>query len=544
MSKTNKKRKSRSKNENENENENETEFYKVNSLNDFIVQDDEEDDSFCSTKFEVDIETIRKELALSLSEKLNIDENKILPIISKVFLNNKDKSLNWKYDVNEKIEPELLSIREEMDNEIPTISKIITSNITKNDKKQCLRIFEQMNTVEYCSEDYFRFIDEINLILNKGKIYSKSEINFLESEEEKLKKIYLSSDSLKTKILKLEADLDIKAKLLAQYEQMLSYPTDSTTHTSLKEEIEWSIKLPYQKREIDPYVYMNNSQLNKFYCEIQKKLDKELFGMEKVKNRILHILNDRKSSGDECGRNIALVGNPGVGKTEIGKVLGKILNKKFAKISAATLDKASIKGANKVYVGAEPSMILQILAESKTNNIIIMIDEVDKVDIKCQEALLHVSDTSDNKEFQDNYLKNFTHDLSKVMFIFNLNSIEGLHPALLDRFDIIHVDDYTDEEKFQIFKNYMLPKALEKIGMKRNDVIVLNSAIKKLFEERKNLSLRSIEKLIKDIVGKINMYRNVILSDGSLGDFHLPYIIPNFKLPLKIEYNLLINLIS
>lgn len=448
--------------------------------------------------------------------------------------------------LNSKQESEYEEIQRELEEEVPNVVKILNSNVTKADKKQCLRLLEQMHAADESSAEYYRIIDSVNEILSKGIFYTKEEILFLESEEEKLKKRYASKDDLKTKILKLQADPNIKAKLLSMYEEMATYPPDSSTYISLKEEIEWSIRLPYQKREIEAYTKMNNTQLNKFYCQVRKTLDEELYGMDKVKNRIIHVLNDRRSSGDSCERNIALVGKPGTGKTAICKALSKILNKKFAKISAGALDSAAIKGSNKVYVGSEPSIVLQILAGLQTNNAIIMFDEIDKLGDTpqgklAQHALLHVSDPSDNKDFQDNYLKNFSHDLSKVLFIYCMNDDSCLDSALKDRFDIIYVDEYNNYEKLQIFKKYMLPKALETIGMKRNDVVVTDSAIKNLLND-KELGLRNMEKVIKNVIGKVNMYKNISLPDGSIGEIELGYRIPNFKLPLKIDYKLLVEL--
>ena len=437
---------------------------------------------------------------------------------------------------------EFLSIRDEMDNEVPTIQKIMTSNITRSDKKQCLRLLDQMTNTDEYSAECFRLIDSINEILCKGKNCSKEEIKFLESEEERLQKLYVSTDTLKTKILKLQADTHIKAKLLKMYDEMMTYPADSTTYTSLKEEIEWSIRMPYQKRDIDAYANMNNRELNRFYCDIRQKLDAELYGMDKVKNRIIHVFNDRKSSQVTCGRNIALVGNPGTGKTAVCKALAKILGKKFAKISAGSLDSAAIKGSNKVYVSSAPSIILQKMADLKTNNMVMMIDEPDKMDIRGQHALLHVSDPSDNDKFQDAYLQNFSHDLSKVLFIYCMNDDTLLDAAFKDRLDIVYVDDYNNDEKLEIFKNYMLPKALVNIGMKKNDVMVTDSAVKKLLKDR-HMGLRNMEKIIKDIIGKINMYKNVILPNGTTGALKLDYYIPNFKLPLKIDNKLLHDLL-
>ena len=481
---------------------------RVSSLNSFIVEDDKEDSSDFyppSTHF--------------THSTHFLDDN-----------------------LDSKEQLELDNIRQEMETEIPTLKDVLNSNITTNEKKTCLRLMDQLGVVDEYTEDYFRLIDSLNEILSKGKFYTPEQILFLEAEETKLKNMYISRDTLKTKILLLQAAESIKSKLLSMYEEMLTYPSDSSIYNSLKEEIEWSIRLPYAKREIDPYVGFDNSSLNAFYCQVKRLLDQELYGMEEVKNRIIHILNDRRSSGDSCGRNIALVGNPGTGKTAICKTLSNILNKKFAKISAGALDSAAIKGSNKVYIGSQPSIILQKLAELKTNNAVIMIDEPDKMDIRAQHALLHVSDPGDNKEFQDNYLQNFSHDLSNIFFVYCLNDETCLDSALKDRLDIIHVADYTNTEKFQIFKNYMLPKALINVNLSKNSVVIKDVAIKKLLEE-KELGLRNLEKIIKNIIGKVNMYKNVVLPNGSLGKLVLPYTIPNFKLPLKIDYKLLKELI-
>jgi ATP-dependent Lon protease len=499
-------------------------IYRINSLDDFIVHDD---NNLKKPRYQ----RVKKRSWAELDDvevevEVDVDEENIWNI--------KDEELD---------DEEFIKIREEMENEVPTVTKIMKANITKNDKKKCLRLLEQMESVELSSEDYFRFMDEINIILRKESFYTKKEIEFLEKEEEKLRIMFYTADDLKTKILKLEASQEIKSKLLCQYEQMMTYPTDSTNYSNLKEEIEWSIKLPYDKREVDSYFSMNNSELNEFYYNVRKKLDEELYGMDKVKDKIIQILNDRRTSNDTCGRSIALVGNPGVGKTAIGKALSKVLDKKFAKISAATLDSVAIKGSNKVWQGSEPSIILQTLAELKTNNPILMIDEVDKVDLKCQYALLHLSDSSDNNEFQDHYLKNIPHDLSKIMITYNCNSTEGLHPAFLDRLDIIRVDDYTNEEKVHIFQKYMLPKIASVVGFEKTDIIICDKAVKKLFKEKSKMTLRDAEKTIKEIVGKINLYKSVILPDGTTGKIKLDYVIPKFKLPIKIDYNLMKKLL-
>lgn len=507
-------------------------IYRVGSLSEFIVEDEEEmetgneEESYDPKREPEEQESLQQE---GRNKRSNFNNMRIDAILDRM------DSLppNKKREYSE--------LCKEIESETPTIDKIMNSNITRNDKKECLKLFEQFNNTEEYGEDYYRLIGSINEILSKGSGYTKEEIQFLEKEEDRLKNMYVSNDNLKTKILKLEADSKIKSKLLNMYEIMLTYPSDNSTYQTLREKIEWGVRLPYQKREVEDYVNMNKNELGDFYIDVRKTLDKNLFGMDKVKERILHILNDRRSSGDACGRNICLVGNPGTGKSKICKVLAKILNKKFGKISAASIDKAAIKGSNQVWVGSTPSIILQILADLKTNNALIMVDEAEKMDIAAQQAFLHASDASDNREFQDNFLNDFSHDLSKVMFIFNANTIEKLDPAFLDRLDVIYVDDYTNEEKLEIFKNYMLPEALTNLGMKDTDIIVADNAIKKLLDE-KNIGLRNVEKIIKDLVGKVNMYRNV--PESSLKELNMSYKITNFKLPLKIDQKLFFELIQ
>ena len=446
----------------------------------------------------------------------------------------------WKEKIPQKelprLEKKLKKLINEMEYEIPTIPKILNAFITKADKKKCLRLYDQLSCHEVYSNDYYRVIDSINDIL-RNAYSSQEEVNLLEKEEDRLRSIYLEPDNLKNQILKLNANTEIKAKLLSQYEQMMTYPPDSSFHLSLREEIEWALKLPYEKSVTNNLENASNLEVNKYFTWVKQQLDVELYGMDDVKQRIIQILNDRRTSGNACGRNLALVGPPGVGKTAICKVLGKILGKRFAKISSAALDKASIKGHNKVWTSSEPSIILQIMADLKTNDALIMFDEIDKVDKEIQHALLHVSDTADNKEFQDNYLKNFSHDLSKIFFVYCMNSDTCLDEELKDRFDIVYLNDYNIEEKVQISKNFMLPKALTSIGMNKGDVCIPDPVMIKYLES-KNVSLRTMERTIKSIIGKINLYRSVVLKDGTTGNLKLPFTINKFKLPLRVDEKL------
>lgn len=535
---------------------------RVDSFSD-LIDDEEEYNPNHGEYFGVDSKPLQDELIITLSQKLDLDVSDVRNVVSEVFNNISDFMVDdyfeakpnnnrWKLGTDKKkirkIEANLEKIRDEMENEIPTIPKIMEASLTKDDRKQCLRKFDQLHNTEPYTEGYYNLIDQINLIIGKSNDLNYKNSLVLEKEEKKLDQIILKPDNLKNQILKLQADDEIKAKLLIKYREMTSYPSDSSLHLSLREEIEWGLKMPYQIKEQDEMVNMNNKQLNKYFCRIRAELDKELYGMDKVKDRILHILNDRRTSGDMCGRNLALVGPPGTGKTKICKVLGKVLNKKFIKISAGALDSAALKGTNKVWQGSEPSIVLQKLAEAGTNNAIMLLDEIDKLGDTpqgkiSQHALLHIADTDNNGEFQDNYLKGFSHDLSNVLFIYNMNNDQCLDSALKDRFDIIYLEEYPNTDKQIIFKNYMLPDSLKIVGLKPNSIKISDRAIKIILESG-TYSLRTVEKIIQNIVGKINMYRSVILPDGSVGSLKLPYKIPNFKLPLKIDHKLIKELTS
>ena len=494
---------------------------------------DEMEDFVVSDEDAIDDPQLANILAKTLAEMLQLPTEQLIPVVKSAFrrLDLHDLGVSPEYQEHE--------IFQKIDQEQPQLEEILHSRLTESDMKKCLILWRQWKTLPENSKDWWQTSQEIREILSTRQHSTLERARFLEEEERRLASMTPAYTDLKIKILDLNAPDDIKAKLLSMYRTMQIYPEDSSFYSSLREEIEWSIRLPYQERAVDPHMGLNNTKLNQFYCKVQQELDNELYGMHEVKQKLLHILNDRRSSKDSCGRNLLLCGPPGTGKTQIGKVLAKILGKKFIKVSAASLDHSAIKGSNKVYVGSEPSIFLQSMASVKSNNPIVMIDEAEKMDQKAQQAMIHVSDPSDNMNFQDGYLKNNYHDLSNIFFIFNANSTEGMDEAFLDRLDVIEVPNYDLEEKAVIFMDYMLPKALETVGMSINSLFLDPNTVKKFIFEFCNMGLRSVEQKIKNLVGRVNMYRSVVLKNGKLGKLDLGYSIPNFSLPLDVNYELL-----
>jgi ATP-dependent Lon protease len=237
----------------------------------------------------------------------------------------------------------------------------------------------------------------------------------------------------------------------------------------------------------------------------QKILDRDHFGLEEVKRRIIEYLAVLKLRNDMKSPILCLHGPPGVGKTSFGKSIAEALGREYVRISLGGLrDEAEIRGHRKTYIGAMPGRILQSLKKAGTSNPVFVLDEIDKLSSSHQgdpsSAMLEVLDPEQNSEFYDNFLE-MGYDLSKVMFVATSNILNTIQPALLDRMEIINVSGYTIEEKVQIGKKYLLPKQILEHGITSSDLKIAQPQLEKIVEGyTRESGVRGLEKQIAKMV--------------------------------------------
>lgn len=414
---------------------------------------------------------------------------------------------------------------------IPTEANFMLQNIKNNgflinfissnmnlgvDKKQELL---QMNNFEEKAELLLNLMDqELQLLQLKDQIESR-----VRGDLEKQQKEYFLNQQLKTiqeelggnpqeeELLKLEerAGLkvwpeDIKNAFERELQKARRINPQIAEYSVTLNYLEFMLDLPWQEYSKDNFDLL----------KVRKVLDKDHFGLEDVKNRILEHLAVLKLKGDMKAPILCLVGPPGVGKTSLGKSIATALDRNFIRMSLGGLhDESEIRGHRRTYIGAMPGRILQSIKKGKTSNPVFILDEIDKLgkDFRGDpsSALLEVLDPEQNTTFHDNYL-DLDYDLSKVLFVATANSLSSIQPALLDRMEIIEISGYSTEEKIEIANKHLVPKQLSEHGLLKKHAQLNKNILEFLIQNyTRESGVRSLDRtlaaLVRSIAKKVAM---------------------------------------
>ena len=327
------------------------------------------------------------------------------------------------------------------------------------------------------------------------------------------------TSSLNKAIIKSKMPKDVEKKCLQELKKLKNMSPMSAEATVVRNYLDWMTDLPwYKKSEVD--------------IDLTKALnilDKDHFGLEKVKERIVEFLAVQKRMEKIKGPILCLVGPPGVGKTSLGKSIAKATNREFVRMSVGGMrDEAEIRGHRRTYIGSLPGKIIQMMKKAGTKNPLILLDEIDKIGNDYRgdpsSALLEALDPEQNTTFNDHYLE-VDYDLSDVMFVTTANTLNIL-PPLLDRMEVIRLAGYTEDEKINIANKYLLPKQIKDNGVKDKEMKLEDDIIKEVIRGYtkesgvRNLE-REISKLARKVVKKVvaGEEKEVNINNKNLSDF-------------------------
>jgi len=379
---------------------------------------------------------------------------------------------------------------------VPEKQKILELSSPMRRLEYLAHLLESENEILSLEQDIHDQVRE-QIDKNQREYYLREQMKVISTELGDTDNPFEEIEKYTTAIMKLglpEADTQI---LVKEAERLGKMPSNSHEAGVVRGYLDTVLSLPwnnYTKDKID-------------VAKARKHLDKEHYGMKRVKERVLEILSVRKLAPDLKGQIICLVGPPGVGKTSIARSIAETMNRKYARMSLGGVrDESDIRGHRKTYIGAMPGRIINAIKQAGSANPLLLLDEIDKLGSDFRgdpsSALLEVLDSEQNFAFRDHFIE-IPFDLSNVLFIATANDLGGIPGPLADRMEIIELSSYTREEKFQIAKRHLLPKQLQRNGLKASMLKISDSALYAIIDGyTREAGVRTLERTISSVCRK------------------------------------------
>ena len=440
----------------------------------------------------------------------NDSDDREIDILSRALVSQFEQYLK----LNKKIPPEVLTSISGIDDACK-LSDTITAHIPLklNEKQKILEIADVKKRLEHLLEVIQGEIDVLQVEKQvRGRVKSqmeKSQREYYLNEQMKAIQSELgdidntSNDltELETKINESGMTKDASTKATSELKKLKMMSPMSAEASVIRNYLECLLKVPWKKK----------SKVLRDIVKAENILNEDHFGLEKVKERILEYLAVQQRVNKLKGPILCLVGPPGVGKTSLGKSIARATNRKFVRMSLGGVrDEAEIRGHRRTYIGSMPGKIIQNLSKINTKNPLFLLDEIDKMAMDFRgdpsSALLEVLDPEQNHTFADHYLE-VDYDLSDVMFVCTANSLDNIPSPLLDRMEIIRISGYTEDEKLNIARKYLLPKQFRENGLKSDELSINVSAVTSIIQKyTREAGVRSLERAISKVCRKTVKY--------------------------------------
>ena len=432
--------------------------------------------------------------------------NREIEVLSRSLMSQFDQYVK----LNKKIPPEIISSLSSIDDPSRLTDTIAAHMAIKiQDKQEILEIFSLRERLEHLINLMESEIDLLQMEKKlRGRVkkqmeksqreyYLNEQMKAIQNELGEMEDGVSEFDELAKKIEKSGMTKEAREKADGELKKLRMMSPMSAEATVVRNYVDWILSVPWKKR----------SKISRDLNRAETILEEDHYGLEKVKERIVEYLAVQQRVKKMKGPILCLVGPPGVGKTSLGRSIARATNRNFIRMSLGGVrDEAEIRGHRRTYVGSLPGKILQNLAKIGTRNPLFLLDEVDKMAMDFRgdpaSALLEVLDPEQNNTFNDHYLE-VDYDLSDVMFVTTANSL-NIPPALLDRMEVIRISGYTEYEKVNIAKKYLIPKQMKNAGLKDSEILVSESAIRDIIRYySREAGVRNLEREIATICRKV-----------------------------------------